>query len=515
MSRPSWTRRAGVILPLSALRSRGDLGAGDIGALPALFDWMRSAGLTVLQLLPLNDLAPADNCPYSGLSAFAMDPLYASLPEVPEVAASAALRAELAEDAASVEARRLRGAARVRFAAARAFKLRWLMKAFGEFERREEEHKPDFQSFRAAQAHWLEDYALFRALKEDLGWTSWLDWPAGPRDREPGALARERERLESAVRFHEYVQWTLWRQWERVRAEAAEHGVLLFGDIPFGLNREAADVWARREEFDLGASMGAPPDQYSATGQAWGLPAYRWGVMEAGGHAWWRARVRHAARLYDLFRLDHAVGFYRTWIIRPGGHNGFDIEDEREQAARGERFFRMTIEESAPALPVAEDLGVIPGYVHETLGRLGVPGYKVTRWEQTHDGFRHPREFPELSVATTGNHDTSTLAAWWGELTPELRDAYWRSLTGEPAAPRFSREVLDRVLEALYGSPSVLALLPFQDLFGTRERVNVPASVNARNWTYRARWTLESLLLEPKLAERAAGLKELARRSGR
>lgn len=515
MSRLSWTRRAGVILPLSSLRARDNLGSGDVGALPALFEWMRSAGLTVLQLLPLNDLAPGDSCPYSGLSAFALDPLYASLAEVPEIAGSPALRSELAEESRSIEARRLRAAVRVRFPEARAFKLRWLRKAFGEFERRGEERGADFGSFRSAQAHWLEDYCLFRALKEDLGWSSWLDWPPEVRDREPGALARERGRLAAEVLFHEYVQWTLWRQWERARAAAAEHGVLLFGDIPFGLNREAADVWARRAEFDLEASMGAPPDQYSATGQSWGLPSYRWGAMESGGHFWWRARVRHAARLYDLFRLDHAVGFYRTWLIRPGGHNGFDILDEREQAARGERFFRMTIEESAPALPVAEDLGVIPPYVHETLGRLGIPGYKVTRWEQTHDGFRHPREFPEVSVATTGNHDTSTLAAWWGELTPELRDSYWRSLTGEHQAPRFSREVLDRVLEAVYGSPAVLALLPFQDLFGTRERINVPGSVGGRNWTYRTRWDLEGLLLDPKHAERAAWLKDLARRTGR
>ncbi|MFH1724236.1 MAG: 4-alpha-glucanotransferase [Elusimicrobiota bacterium] len=514
------TRRAGVTVPLSALRSRDDAGIGDTAALMRLLDWMPSSGLSVLQLLPLSDLAPKDSCPYTAVSAFALDSAYISLPDVPEIRDSAPLRSELEAAMRGPEASRLRASPRVRFGETRAFKRRFLEKAFPRFEDERGRGGPRTEAFRAfaeAQSAWLADYALFRALKEETGWRPWNGWPAGLRDREPEALAAARARLQERIRLHEYLQWLTFEQWAEVRRRAAARGVLLFGDIPFGLNRESADVWARAGEYELSASMGAPPDQYSATGQAWGLPAYRWAGMEAGGHIWWRRRLRQARELYDLIRMDHAVGFFRTWLIYGGKRDSaFDIEGAEPQRERGRRFFGMCVEEAAPARVVGEDLGVIPEYVPEVLAELEVPGYRVTRWESDDGVFRDPRGFPALSVAAHSNHDTSTLATWWREVGQAHRDAYWRMVTGKAErAPRFSHTVHRRLIENLYAAGSGLALLLFQDAFGTRERINVPATVSARNWTYRVAWNAEELSEAAIPAQKTAMLKDLALRTGR
>ncbi|HVE14641.1 MAG TPA: 4-alpha-glucanotransferase [Elusimicrobiota bacterium] len=511
-------RRAGLLLSPTALRSERDCGVGDLGAMPSLFSWMEEAGLSVLQLLPLNDLPPDGACPYSGVSAFALDPVLVALENVPEIRDSPALAGDVERWRASpagVAARRRR---RADFATVRAFKLRMLEHAFALFrERQDPARAKEFQAFREREADWLGDYALFRAIKALRDWETWREWPAGLRDRDPQELAAFAERHGEMIAFFEFLQWIVHGQWQAVRRSAAERGILLFGDIPFGLNFEAADIWARAAEFDLNASMGAPPDQFSETGQAWGLPAYRWAAMEAGGHAWWRSRARRAAELYDLFRIDHVIGVFRTWVIPDGGQAGrFDLPDEGQARARGERFLRMIVEESGRARPVAEDLGVIPPWAREVLQSLGVPGYKVARWERRNDGYWHPRDFPPLTVANLSNHDTSTLAGWWGEISPLERERYWEMVTARrETPPRFGPPAQETLLANLYEAGSALVVVPFQDAVRSRARVNVPGTVNGRNWTYRIPWNVESLAQARRARDGAALLRRLAETTGR
>lgn len=515
-------RRAGVMLPLSSLRHESDCGIGDVSCLPGFFDWMKTAGLSVYQVLPLNDLAPADSCPYTALSAFALDWAYISLRDVPEIRDNVALRAEFECSLCSKQAERLRKSRRVRFKEVREFKRRWLEAAFRSFDP-SSSRGAALRAFCEENAGWLKDYALFRTLKESFAWSTWTSWPEGLKLRHAGALEKAAEEHRSRVAFFQYLQWVIREQWEDVRKEAAARGILLYGDIPFGLSLESADVWSRQEDFDFSATMGAPPDQYSATGQAWGLPAYRWDKMEAEGHAWWRARVRQAAGLYDLFRLDHAVGYFRTWLIREGHEeNGFDNSGDDVQKARGERFFRMTLEEGGASRPIGEDLGLIPPFVHDVLDGLGTPGYKVSRWEMEEEEperFKDPEDFPPLSLATTGNHDTSTLADWWGGLEPEQRDAYWAMVLGNPEpaepAPRFGAKVHAAILGKIYASGSALVVLPFQELFASRERINVPGTIGPHNWAYRTGTTVDQLRSDPRFGRKTILLKRLAESSSR
>ena len=296
-------------------------------------------------------------------------------------------------------------------------------------------------------------------------------------------------------------------------------GVELAGDIPFMVATDSADVWSRRQDFRLDARVGVPPDAFSATGQDWGLPVYRWADMEAGGHAWMTARADRMADLYGLYRVDHVVGLYRTYYFpNDGSPAAFVPADEPAQIANGERMMALF---SRRARVIAEDLGVVPDFIRTSLDRLAIPGYRVQRWERDWklpgQPFRDPATWP-AGLGGHHRHPRHRLAGRLVRLARRRRSARaagpprrWpRSATRAPA--RFDDSVRDALLELLYGSGSDLLLLPFQDLFGHRERVNVPGTVNDQNWTYRMPTTLSRLHRRPRLAPPAAEPRRAPRR---
>src|SRR5207249_2443146 len=248
-----------------------------------------------------------------------------------------------------------------------------------------------------------------------------------PGDRvDQGAARRQLERNRL---FHEYVQWLAAEQWSAARRAAAEVGVRLKGDLPFMVAGDSADVWARPHEFDLGCNVGAPPDAFNERGQDWGLPVYRWDAMAATDFHWLRGRVARAARLFDAVRVDHVVGYYRIWILCPGADGRFLPDDEGAQLALGERLLGVALGAAGDTRVIAEDLGTVPPFVRRSLAALGIPGYRVLRWEEDAGAFRDPTSYPRLSVATSGTHDTTTLAVWWSD---ELGEAGRRALAGVP-----------------------------------------------------------------------------------
>jgi 4-alpha-glucanotransferase len=339
------------------------------------------------------------------------------------------------------------------------------------------------------------------------------------RDRDRASLAEVRDRLDHEIRYYSYLQWIADEQWKRARTDAASFGV--FGDFPFMVSGHSADVWSRQHDFDVDASVGTPPDAFSATGQDWGLPAYRWDIVEGNDYEWLRARVRRSAALYDGFRIDHLIGFFRTYVRKPGTEPGFQPAGEPAQRAMGERLLSMFAE--SPATILAEDLGTVPDFLRETLAARGLPGMKVMRWErewhQPGQPFRDPAGYPAISVATTGTHDTESVAEWW----EQADEAERRAVLALPAFEGsqvtvdtpFTDQIRDVLLEALFASGSNLLILPIQDIFGWRDRVNVPAVVDDRNWTWRLPSALEDLVASPAAQERAGFLKSLADKYGR
>jgi 4-alpha-glucanotransferase len=335
----------------------------------------------------------------------------------------------------------------------------------------------------------------------------------------------ERLRAEQARRLLEiaYVQWTLFEQWERAHSAMRDLGVELMGDVPFVVGAESADVWSHASQFQLHLVLGAPPDEFSAEGQDWGLPPYDWLAMEGEDFAWVRARTQHSARLYDRFRFDHVVGYFRQWVrgVGPAGARGrFDPEGADGQQAHGRRVLGSMLgelgrERSAvdPPRAIAEDLGVIPPFVRETLNELGMPGYRVLPWERDGDRFRDPRSFPTGSVACWSTHDTQPITAWWDEFSPADR-AQLAARAGIPADADDDVRSL-RLLGDLYGSSSDLVLVLGQELLALRDRINMPASVSPDNWTWRLPRAMEDLESDPAIAARLDRLRSLVEASGR
>jgi 4-alpha-glucanotransferase len=514
-------RQAGVLLPLFSLRSPADWGVGEIPDLVPFARWAFGAGFSVVQVLPVNEASRGENSPYSARTAFAIDPVYLALEDVEDFAAAGGLDALTAEERDRLEA--TRAAPAVRWTEVRALKRRALDLAFQNFVEQEWRTKSEraraLEAFVSDSAAWLEDYALFVALHDDdLGGRPWTEWPEALRRREPGALAEARGRLAERILYHSWVQWHLDRQWHAAREAANAAGVKLCGDMPFMVATDSHDVWARQHLFRLDARVGVPPDAFSATGQDWGLPVYRWDVLAANGFPWMTERARRMARLYDLYRVDHVVGFYRTYFFpNDGSPAAFIPADEPAQLRNGETTLGIL---SQGARVIAEDLGTVPDFVRASLERLAIPGYRVLRWEKNWesggDRFRDPAAWPAVSVATTGTHDTDALADWYESLSPDERRQFLELPQLAPvrarAPERFDEATRDAVLELVYRSGSELVLLPFQDLFGARERVNVPGTVTDENWTYRLPTDLAALSAD--LGSRAR-LHALSTRSGR
>jgi 4-alpha-glucanotransferase len=513
-------RHAGVLVPLFSIPSRSSWGVGEIADLPRFASWLRQAGLDFMQLLPVNEMQEGQSSPYSALTAMAIDPIFLALADVPEFQEAGGERSLDAADRERLDEARARPTVEVR--AVRALKSLALHLAFHVFRRGHagaSDRSRDFRRFAEREAWWLADYALFRALHDEHRGAYWRDWEPELRDRSSAALESARQRLSDTILYYQYLQWLADEQWQRARRDCGEVGV--FGDFPFMVSGHSADVWARQHEFRLDASVGTPPDAFSETGQDWGLPVYRWDVIAGTGYEWLRQRARRCSELYDGFRVDHLIGFYRTFVREPGDRKYFTPADEPSQTAQGERILRILRE--AGARIIAEDLGLVPDFVRASLARMNIPGLKVLRWERewhtARHPFRNPAEYPAESVAISGTHDTETLAEWWDNASAEDRqrcaDIPGLRETGcNPDAP-FGARTRDALLRALFGAGSNFVIVPFQDLFGWRDRVNVPAVVNDENWTWRLPWPIEELGVLPETKERAGFLRALAGEYGR
>ena len=308
-------------------------------------------------------------------------------------------------------------------------------------------------------------------------------------------------------------------------ARAEAHGVAIYGDLPFMVDGDSADVWARQQHFRLDASTGVPPDAFSATGQDWGMPVYRWDAMAIEDFRWLRERARRSADLYDGYRVDHLVGFYRTYgRPKDGGQAFFTPADERTQIALGEKV--LDIFRQAGAEIIAEDLGTVPDYVRASLARLGLPGFRVFRWERHWHAegqpFRDPSEYPKISVATSGTHDTQPLVVWWQLASEDDKHKIddlptIQRLTGGAGLASAADEpaVGDVLLEAIFASGSNLMLLPVQDVFGWRDRINEPAKVSDDNWRFKLPWPIDRLQDVPEARERQETLRRWAGKYGR
>jgi 4-alpha-glucanotransferase len=508
-------RAAGILVPIFSLRTERDLGRGDIGGLAAMLDLALAMGHRIVQLLPLDETGPGESSPYSAASVMAIDPIHIAVDQLP-------VHGESEVGAGLVSLRGCRSAPRAKV---RKVKLEFLRSAYERFRVANQiSEKQDFELFQTRNAAWLPDYALFRALKDRFSWRAWETWPRDLSMRDPAILDMARKELAMPIEMYSYFQFLAHRQLRQARRYFNERGASIGGDLAFSPGRDSAEVWANQDQFDLTRFVGAPPDAFNPQGQRWGLPMPNWSRMRSNGWSFLRMRMRRARELYDLVRIDHVVGLFRTYNFGqdPSEPGCFTPADEMAQRDQGESIMRAIIEEAGESGLIAEDLGVVPPWVHATLDSLGIPGYKVIRWEKRTDPdgehFIDPAQYPEASVATTGTHDTETFVEWFGHISPSERADLFRSLNLDASAHApsvLTAEMLNAVLQRLYAAPSRYVIEPVQDLFGWKARINRPGTVSGSNWSYRLPLTIERMLSSNAIGRRLATLRDIAVSSGR
>jgi 4-alpha-glucanotransferase len=467
-------RASGILLHPSSLA--GPRGIGDLGNEAFLFvDFLAGAGQSVWQILPLGP-AGHGHSPYSALSAFAGHALLISLEQL--VATGDLDGGDLAGSAPDED--------QVRFDAVAAFKKPLLGKAARQFrERGVPERRHAFERFCREQAVWLEDYVLFRALRRQFDHHPWYTWPEELRDRRPAALEHWRRQLDDALFCHRYEQFVFFEQWLALRVHANRRGVRILGDLPIFVALDSSDVWARPELFHLDEHRqptvvaGVPPDYFSATGQRWGNPLYRWEKHEQEDFAWWRQRIAWNLTQCDLLRIDHFRGFAACWTIPAGEKTAVNGQ---WRPVPGEALF-AALHRAQGALPlIAEDLGVITPDVVQLRDRLGLPGMKILQFafDSGPTNPYLPHNLAPHCVIYTGTHDNDTTRGWWNTLDGATRAAVAAYLgRADPVMPQ-------DLIRLAWASVARLAICPLQDLLGlgSEARMNLPGRPEA-NWSWR------------------------------
>ena len=487
-------RSAGILLHPTSLP--GPYGIGSLGdEAYRWIDFLEAAGQRLWQVLPLGPTGYGDS-PYQSFSAFAGNPYLIDLER---------LRAEGLVDEAVLTDPPEFPADEVDFGAVIPFKLSILEHVFERFEGRAgATYRDEFKAFERAQEYWLEDFALFMALKESHGGRAWNEWDEEVRLRQESALVGARRELDSAIRRHKVWQFLFYRQWLDVKRYANQRGIAVVGDIPIFVSFDSADTWANPELFHLDEAgnptviAGVPPDYFSATGQRWGNPLYRWAKMAERGFDWWIHRFRSSLEFYDLIRVDHFRGFEAFWEIpasEPTAVKG------RWVRGPGQPFFDALSQALGDLPIIAEDLGVITPEVERLRDENGLPGMRVLQFAFAGDSSDpyQPHNYHSRTAVYTGTHDNDTTLGWYWSAPEAERDLVRRYLA------RSDEAIVWELIRLAHSSVADIAVVPLQDVMalGSEARMNTPGQASG-NWGWRFQPEQLERWLAPQLREMAA-----------
>jgi 4-alpha-glucanotransferase len=482
-------RASGILLHPTSLSNRYPI--GDLGpAATAFADYMVKCGQRWWQMLPIGP-AGRENSPYQSPSAFGGNPLLVSPDRLMEQGLLG--RQDIELPISEVEGK-------VNYPAAARLKLRWLKKAFEHFEKnRHGGRQFELDAFVRAESFWLEDFSLFSAIKGKEGTSDWTRWNQELRTRQPDAIIRAQKYFANDIRYHQFVQWQFSVQWKELRAYCTSRGICLIGDVPLFVAHQSADVWAHPEFFKLDAQgnptvvAGVPPDYFSKAGQLWGLPVYRWEALQEQNYSWWIERLRTACGRFDVTRLDHFIGFVRTYEVPAQAKSAVNGQ---YQPGGGTSFFEAALK-ALGALPfIADDLGATTPEVAALLDQLQIPGTRVLQFEfgsNLENNSVPPEQHPVNSVVYTGTHDNDTTAGWYRKLPSTQRKALQKRLGAN------DREIVWGMIREALASQANTTIVPAQDLLelGSEARMNFPGIAKG-NW----RWRLKDGALTQELAQR-------------
>ena len=507
-------RESGILMPVSSLP--GPYGIGCFGAEALKFvDFLAAAGQHIWQLLPLSPTGYGDS-PYQSCSAFAGNPYFIDLDALKAdgLMTAAQLKAEpWGTDPLSVDYGTLYTS---RYKVLRAAYAAWREKYAGRFGCAHY-YPDDYYAFTLTNESWLNDYALYMALKTANGMKSWAEWPREYRLRDAGALAEFAAGQEEEIGFWKFLQYEFAVQWKKVKDYANEKGIKILGDIPIYVSADSVDAWVGGELFELDAQggfarvAGCPPDYFSADGQLWGNPLYNWPYHKQTGYAWWVRRVRHALGIYDLLRIDHFRGFDTYWAIPAGSTTA---RTGKWENGPGMDLFRA-LEAALGKLPIiAEDLGDLVPSVRKLLADSTFPGMKVLQFAfGGGDNEYLPHNHVKNSVVYPGTHDNTTLTDWWVNAAPAKEKAnaaaYLHLTPCKPTAKEVAAVRTDAariaLLRAALGSVADRAIIPMADWLGlgAQAHLNTPGKLGG-NWAWRAAEGFDTALLAGRIEAECA-----------
>ena len=507
-------RESGILMPVSSLP--GPYGIGCFGAEALKFvDFLAAAGQHIWQLLPLSPTGYGDS-PYQSCSAFAGNPYFIDLDALKAdgLLTAAQLKAEpWGTDPLSVDYGTLYTS---RYKVLRAAYAAWREKYAGRFGCAHY-YPDDYYAFTLTNESWLNDYALYMALKTANGMKSWAEWPREYRLRDAGALAEFAAGQEEEIGFWKFLQYEFAVQWKKVKDYANEKGIKILGDIPIYVSADSVDAWVGGELFELDAQggfarvAGCPPDYFSADGQLWGNPLYNWPYHKQTGYAWWVRRVRHALGIYDLLRIDHFRGFDTYWAIPAGSSTA---RTGKWENGPGMDLFRA-LEAALGKLPIiAEDLVDLVPSVRKLLADSTFPGMKVLQFAfGGGDNEYLPHNHVKNSVVYPGTHDNTTLTDWWVNAAPAKEKAnaaaYLHLTPCKPTAKEVAAVRTDAariaLLRAALGSVADRAIIPMADWLGlgAEAHLNTPGKLGG-NWAWRAAEGFDTALLAGRIEAECA-----------
>ncbi len=468
-------RSSGILLHPTSLP--GPHGSGDFGASAYHFvDWLASAGQKMWQILPLGGIGPG-NSPYMSSSAFAGNLLLIDLDD---------LHAHGWLDAADLLPHADFKAQRVDYGLVHQYRMARLRLASSRFLADKQHYHDEFEAFCAAEQAWLDDYALFMALAEKFAWQDWGQWEPGLAHRDKKALMKAAVDLADEIEFWCFCQWCFFRQWRKLKHYANERGIQIIGDMPIFIAYQSAEVWSRQDLFELGDDnqptviAGVPPDYFSATGQRWGNPLYRWQTHEQEGYAWWIKRIRMTIELVDIVRIDHFRGFAGYWEIpaaEPTAIHG------RWMPGPGEKLFNA-IQGALGTLPIiAEDLGVVTPDVVALLEKFDLPGMRILQFAFGGDTDNPylPHNYRNNTVVYGGTHDNDTAIGWFDSAPQRERTFACKYLRTD------GREINWDLIHAASESVADISIHSFQDVLGLGYRMNLPGKADGY-WEWRFSW---------------------------
>ncbi|MGH2574913.1 MAG: 4-alpha-glucanotransferase [Ignavibacteria bacterium] len=500
-------RRAGAAVPLFSIYSESSIGIGEIPDLKLIIDWCKQTGMTIIQLLPMNEVG-YDFSPYNSLSKFALEPMYLSIDELRKVDTKP-FKKDILELRSKYKFKKLQVNYRIK---TEKLKLLWEI-----FQTCKTNSFIELEKFVNDNFYWIRDYAIYKVLDEQNKFnhesSGWEKWDKKFITRDKNTLKKFELDNNFRIKFHYWLQWQLYEQLSEIKNYAAKNNILIMGDIPLLVSRNSADVWSHKNYFKLNLATGAPPDFFFKKGQLWGMPPVNWGEVEKDGYTYLKHKLKYDENFYDMYRIDHFIGLFRIWTVKLSSQRkqnalrgSFEPKNQKHWEKHGRKIINVMIN-CSKMMPCAEDLGTVPECSNRVLRESGICGIDLQRSLRKGKDFKSVKKYRPNSIAALSTHDMSFFFNWWNyEVNEDEKRAFLEYLTSEiKFSEKSSIELIKGNLNIISRSTSIFNIQLLQEWLALDRkilnkmsiksyRINYPGKISKNNWSIRMPISLNKML---------------------